>query len=411
MFRFERFVALRYLRGAEGLPEGGRFLRFVLYAAIGGVAVGVAALLIALAVVRGFSREIEEKIVAFGAHVQVENLRDEPLPPETVSAAQLAEFPGVASVSAVVTEFILLRKSARQIDGVSLWGTDVPPPGIASRLKSGQFSFAPDSAGRPGVVVGQALADRLGLRVGESVVAFTLGEPGSIQGGDTRVRALVINGTYETNLANFDELYVFAGLDETRRLLGLSDDTVTRYDLMLHDPALADTVAADIEEAFGFPVLARSVFTIFRSLFSWVALQQNIVPLVLSALTLVSSFSIIGILFMLVLEKAREIGVMVSMGASARRVRRLYLFVGLAIGIAGSSIGAVFALIVAGLQMRYGFIPLPAEAYYIDRAPIAMQGMDFLVVCSISTLLCVLAAFLPARYAARSEPIRVLHFR
>ncbi len=411
MFQFERFVALRYLRGAEGLPEGGRFLRFVLYAAVGGVAIGVAALLIALAVVRGFSREIEDKIIAFGAHVQVENQRDEPLPPDVVTADALAALPGVTSVSSVVTEFVLLRHSARQIEGVSLWGTDHPPAGIVARSLDGDFSLASDGAGRPGVMIGRALAERLGIKAGDTVVAFTLGEPGSIAGGETRARTLVVNGLYETNLANFDEIYVFAGLDATRALLGLDARAVTRYDLTLDAPAEADAMALQIEEAFGFPVLARSVFTIFRSLFSWVALQQNIVPLVLSVLVLVAAFSIIGILFMLVLEKAREIGILVSMGASERRVKRLYLFVGLAIGVAGSCIGAAFALVVAGLQLRYGFIPLPAEAYYIDRAPIAMRLSDFALVCSISTLLCIGAAYLPARYAARMEVVRVLRFR
>lgn len=410
MFRFERFVAVRYLRGAQGLAEGGRFLRFILYAAVGGVAVGVAALLLALAVVRGFSEEIQDKIIAFGAHVQVENLRDEPLPVDVISRSGLEALPGVASVSGVVTEFILLRKSARQIEGVSLWGTDAPPAGIASRIVEGSFALDADSSGRPQVAIGRALAERLGLRLGQVVNAFTLPEPGRSSGG-ARVRTLVVGGIYETNLANFDELYVFMGIDEARSLLGMARDATTRYDLTLADPAGADAVARQIEETFGFPVLARSVFVIYRSLFSWVELQQNIVPLVLSVLVLVSAFCIVGILFMLVLEKSREIGILSSMGASSRRVRRLYLFVGLAIGVAGACSGALFALAVAWLQLRYGFIPLPAEAYYIDRAPVALRGSDFVIVCSVSVLLCVLAAFLPARFASRLDPVRVLRFR
>ncbi len=408
MFQFERFVAWRYLRGAQGLPEGGRFLRFVLYTAVGGVAVGVAALLLALAVVRGFSQEISDKIIAFGAHVQVESQRDEPLTPDIVTAAELAALPGVVGVQTVASEFVLLRRSARLIEGVSLWGTDALPAGIAARLLDGDFD-AP-AGGPPGLVVGAALAEKLGLEVGTRVNAFTLPSPGRTAARGARARAFVVTGLYETNLANFDELYVFTALGAARDFLGMDADAATRYDLTLADPQQADSVAREIETQFGFPVLAQSVFVVFRSLFSWVALQQNIVPLVLSVLVLVAAFSIVGILFMLVLEKAREIGILVSMGASGGRVQRLYLFVGLVIGLLGAGLGALFALVVAELQLRYGFIPLPAEAYYIDRAPIAMRWRDFALVCSISTLLCVAAAYLPARYASRLDPVRVLRF-
>ncbi len=409
MFRFERFVALRYLRGAQGLPEGGRFLRYVLYAAVGGVAVGVAALLLALGVVRGFSQEIEEKIIAFGAHVQVENLRDEPLPAEVVTAADLRALSEVTSVATVVSEFILLRHSGRQIEGVSLWGTDSPPSMLAAHSQEGVFTFEADTAGRPGLVIGKSLAGKLSVGVGDPLTAFTLPQPGG-GSGLPRARSFHVSGVYETNLANFDEMYVFTSLDQARSLLGLDSAAVTRYDLLLRDVQQADRVAMEIEETFGFPILARSVFVLYRSLFSWVALQQNIVPLVLSVLVLVAAFCIVGILFMLVLEKTREIGILVSMGATPGRVRRLYLFIGLAIGLLGAAVGALFALVVAGLQIRYGFIPLPAEAYYIDRAPVSMRALDFVIVCSVATVLCVAAAWLPARFASRLEPIRVLRF-
>ncbi len=410
MPRFEWFVALRYLRGAQGLPEGGRFLRYVLYAAVGGVAVGVAALLLALSIVRGFSEEIERKIIAFGAHVQVETLVDEPITPATVTAEQLLAYEGVETVVPVVSDFILLRRSARQIEGVSLWGTDAPPALLVEQIRSGDFDLHPDSSGSAPLVIGQSLADKLGLAVGDRVTAFTLPERGTLGGGVPRATSFTVRGIYQTYLANFDELYVFTSLSRARAFLSLPDDAVTRYDLMLTDVNRADLVADMIEVDVGFPIIASSVFTLYRSLFSWVALQQNIVPLVLSVLVLVAAFCIVGILFMLVLEKSREIGVLLSMGASARRVRRLYLAVGAAIGVLGATLGALFALVVGTLQQRFGFIPLPAEAYYLDRAPVSMHGFDFLAVCAVSTLLCIAAAWLPARFAARLEPIRVLRF-
>lgn len=411
MARFEWFVAFRYLRGAQGLPEGGRFLRFVLYAAVGGVAVGVAALLLALSIVRGFSVEIERKIIAFGAHVQVSSLLDEPITREALDPDTLRVFAGVQSVSPVVSEFVLLRRSARQIDGVSLWGTDSLPPLLREQVVQGDALLGADTSGLPPLVLGQSLAENLGAALGDRVTLFTLPERGALgQGGVPRAASFAVTGIYRTNLANFDELYVFTSLGVARRLLRLPEDGVTRYDLLLTDVSRADVVAETIETALGFPIVATSVFTLYRSLFSWVALQQNIVPLVLSVLVLVAAFSIVGILFMLVLEKSREIGIFVSMGASSRRVRRLYLAVGATIGLLGATIGAAFALVVGLLQQRFGFIPLPAEAYYIDRAPIALAPLDFVLVGSLAIVLCTVAAWLPARFAARLEPIAVLRF-
>ena len=198
-------------------------MRFITYVAIGGVAVGVAALLLALSIVRGFSREIEAKIVGFGAHVQVESFQDAPLADAVRMQDDLAQRARVARVAPVVTEFALLRRSAVEIDGVALWGTDVLPPYLAEHLTDGTSSFAPDSASRNGLVIGASLARLLGVAVGDRVTVFSMrktagngARPLSTLGRRPRVKQFRIAGIYETALANFDELYVFTDLDVAR---------------------------------------------------------------------------------------------------------------------------------------------------------------------------------------------------
>ena len=431
MLDFERTLALRYFQGPAGAPEGGRFLRFVLYVAVGGVAVGVGALVLALAIVRGFSREIEAKIVGFGAHVQVESLRDAPLPPGAVTADSLRRIGGVAAVAPGVLEFVLLRRSAEAIEGVSLWGVERPPAYLASQVKEGAFSFAPDATGRPGVVLGRGLARRLGVRVGDALTAFTLPTPGGSGtgvgglaglggglgggggggGGGPNLRAFHVAGVYETALANFDEVYVFTDLAVARRFLGYEAGAVTRYDLTLADVDSADVLARRIEERFGPPVMARSIFDVYGNLFAWVDLQQNIVPLVIAVIVLVAAFNIVGILLMLILEKSSEVGILLSLGATAKSVRRLFLVLGFVIGVAGAVLGVAFALALAWLQLRYGLIPLPAEAYFVDRAPVQLVASDVVLVAAVAVALCTAAAYLPARVAARLDPVRVLRFR
>jgi len=416
MARFERFVALRYLRGAQGREEGRRFLRFITHIATGGVAVGVAALLLSLAVVRGFSREIEEKIVGFGAHVQVESIQDEPLSGASALRDRIQSMEGVTSVAPVIQEFMLLRASANAVEGVVLWGAEAVPEYLREHLVAGSTEFNVND-GASGGVIGQALARLMGLSVGDKVAAFSMrrlrasGESVGNSFNRPRVKQFVVSGIYETSLENFDEIYVFAELEEVRVLSEYAPDEVTRYDVSLTDVTTAGQIANRIEEEIGFPVMARSIYEVWRGLFAWVELQESIIPLVIGVIILVAAFNIVGALLMIILEKTREIGVLESMGASSRSLRRLFLWLGLLIGIVGTAIGEGLALVLALIQQRYGIIPLPPEAYYMDTAPIELNLFDFVLVAVVTLTLCALAAYVPARVAAAIDPIRVIRFR
>ncbi len=414
---FHRFVALRYLIGAQGREEGRRFLRFITYVAVGGVAVGVAALLLALSIVRGFSREIEAKIVGFGAHVQVESLPDAPLNGAARLQREIEEMEEVASVAPVVTEFALLRRSSNEIDGVGLWGTDSLPHYLAEHLNAGTASFEPDEDGRAGLVIGETLARLLNVEVGDRVTVFSMRNSNGNGGGllsmggiRPRVKQFRVTGIYETSLANFDEIHVFTDLNVARNLLQYGPDEVTRFDLTLHDVEQADLVANEVEEMYGFPVMARTIYQVFRGLFAWVNLQEAIIPFVIGVMIIVAAFNIVGTLLMIILEKTREIGVMASMGASRQLLRRVFLWLGLLVGAAGTAIGLSIAFILALLQQRYDIIPLPEEAYYMSTAPIELNPLDFVLVGVISLTLCALAAYIPARFASRIEPLKVIRF-
>ena len=419
---FERTLAFRYFRGARGRGESRAFLRFVTVAAIGGVAVGVGALLLAMMIVRGFEREIESKIVGFGQHVQVDSYLGDPLEDAPRLAERIRTVEGVETVTPVVLDFSLLRARPRTVDGVKgeapiegvlLWGT--PPNGqpfIAERMAAGAFSFAPDARGRAGVVVGQRMAEVLGLSVGDDVTVFATRTAQASQGFGSRPRvgAYHVAGIYETGLADFDERFVYADIAEARSLLRYAPDQATRLDVLLDDIEGSREAATAIAAAAGPPVYARSVYDVYRGLFAWVDLQSSIVPLVISILVIVAAFNIIGTLLMLVLEKTREIGTVLAMGASRTSVRRLFLVLGALVGASGAAIGAGLALAFGWAQSRFEFIPLPAEAYYLDAAPIELRAMDFAWVTVLAVVLCTLAAYLPARAAAGIEPIRTIRF-
>ncbi len=418
-FQFERFVALRYLWGAEGQAEGRSFLRFVTYVAIGGVALGVAALLLSLAIVRGFSQEITDKIIGFGAHIQVQSfVEDEPLSEAASLERRLGEVDGIAQVSPVVENLVLLRRSNTSIDGVVMLGNRTVPQYMEGRIQEGTFRLTAQTDGPPPLVVGAALAERLGLAVGDQVAAFSLLNGDSSEGSAMgiqrpRVRQFRVEGIYETSMTNIDDTYVFTGLSVAQSLAGFGQGEVSRFDLTTTDISRADSLAAGIENTFGFPVSARTIYQIqpFSSLFAWVDLQQSIIPLVIGVIVIVAAFNIIGALLMMILEKTREIGVLQSLGVSQGGLKRLFLLVGVLIGVAGATIGSVTAFGLSVLQQQYALIPLPAEAYYMTTAPIQLNLFDYLLVNGVAILLCATAAYIPARVAARIEPVRAIRFQ
>lgn len=416
MPRFEYFMALRYLRGAEGRAEGRSFLRFITYVAIGGVALGVAALLLALAIVRGFSQEITEKIVGFGSHVQVQNtLREEPLPQASDLKSRIARTEGVASVAPIIEGVVLLRRSAQSIDGVQLVGVDEPPAYIERHVSQGAFDLRSAPGEPQRIVVGAALAERMDVGVGETVTLFGLQNAGAegLQLDRPRVRQFRVTGIYRTSLTSIDGQVVFTAAAPARALVGMAASSVSRFDVTVEDFGAVDDVAARLNQNVSFPATARTIRQIqpYASLFAWVNLQQGIIPLVIGVIVIVAAFNIVGILLMMILEKTREIGVLQSIGTSQTTLKRLFLAVGVLIGAVGTAAGAGLAFLLASLQKQFGIIPLPEEAYYMTTAPIALHPLDYLLVAVVTLVLCGLAAYIPARVAARIEPVQAIRFQ
>ncbi len=407
-------MSLRYLWGAEGRDEGRSFLRFIIYVAVGGVTLGVAALLLALAIVRGFSEEIEEKIVGFGAHIQVSSyVQDEPLDQGASLQHELRQMEGISAVSPVIEQPMLLRYSEDAIEGVVLLGMDRLPSYLDQRVETGNFAVDAREEGKPGLVVGREMATQLGLEVGDRVTAFALqGDGGemSMGGQRPRVEQFRVRGIYDTSLQDIDNVYVFSNTSAARRLGALSAPSVSRFNITVTDPSRIDSLAAQIENRFGFPVSARTIYQQYAGLFAWVDLQQSIIPLVIGVIVIVAAFNIIGTLLMLILEKTREIGILKGLGTSGRTLKRLFLVLGLLIGVVGTGLGTTLALTFALLQRQFGLISLPAEAYYMTTAPIGLNPFDFLLVAVVTVFLCGAAAYIPARVAARVEPVKAIRF-
>ena len=260
-YSFESYIARRYLKGAQGTSEGRQFLKLITYISVGGVALGVATLILALSIVRGFSQEIQSKVIGFGAHVQIESIRDAPLERGAILRSIAEEIDGVTLVSPVIQEFILLRRSSREIEGVSIWGTEQLPGYIAETLTDGRGDLSVSASGRPGIVIGAKLSRSLGAEVGSLVTAFSVNTAALSSGkAAPLLKQFEVRGIYETSLANFDELYVFTDLQDfcIRKFVDTTGDVDAHSFADLRSRRVTDT--SDICEGDWNPLCSRDVY-------------------------------------------------------------------------------------------------------------------------------------------------------
>jgi lipoprotein-releasing system permease protein len=381
----------RWLAWVFWARQGRRsFLRFVTLLAIVGVAVGVAALEVALFLSRGFSREITAKIMGFGAHVQVMRYGEGPLTGADSLLGLLERVDARIRTVAPVISGQAIAQGPKDLDGVLLYGVDPERDAsfLRDRIVAGTYLLRRNP--EPTVVLSGALARRLGVELGDVLWVYVAhGVPSPFS--PPRMARLRIAGLYETGLTEFDEAFVVLHLEQARALLGYPPDTVSRFELTL-------TVAA------------RSIFQIYRSLFAWVELQEGTIPLVVAILVVVAAFNLVGTLLMVVLEKSAHIGVLKTLGATDRAIARIFLFEGALFGAAGILLGNGMALGLGWLERRYALLPLPVEVYYVDRAPVHMVASDFLIVSTLAFALCLLSTYFPARVARRIHPVEALRF-
>jgi lipoprotein-releasing system permease protein len=397
------FIAQRFLKAHR--RRG--FLSFITLIAVLGVMLGTAALIIALSVLDGFEREIKEKVVGFTAHIEVQGYQNLPLTNyrRTINRVR-QEIPAVKAISPYAAREGMIR-SKTTVDGILLKGIDLASDVTASRnhMASGAF-LTPQKSQQ--IIIGRKLALRLNVDVGDRLVVFCLPR-GSGQGLQPKAMQFELVGTYESGMAEFDDVYAYTNLADAQRLFQLGE-AVTGYDILVSDLARVDTTAAKLQELLGYPHYARTVFQTYRNLFSWVELQKKLSPLLLSLIIIVATVNIIGTLLMFVLEKTRAIAILKSLGAGPSLVRRIFLLQGLAIGTAGVLLGNAFAYLCCWIQMTFRVLSLPADIYYMSSVPILMRPENFGLVSLVALGLCLLTASVPARAAASLTPVSVFRF-
>ncbi|MFZ1061341.1 MAG: ABC transporter permease [Candidatus Rokuibacteriota bacterium] len=406
---FEVFLALRYLR-ARGHRTN---LSLFVWIGVGGVFLGVSALIVVLAVMTGFQDGIRDRIIAANPHILIfegggRGMRDAPALLERVR-----DVPGVRSVAPFVMQQALFTVSGGGATGGLVRGVDIASESVRKdltrQIKMGSLEPLGRSGGEPAIVLGRELARTLGVIPGESVTVISPQGALTAVGMVPKMRRFTVAGTFEVGMYEYDSSLAYVSLGAAQEFAGLGD-RVTGIEVKLRDPFEAKTVARAITQRLGFPYLLRDWMEMNRNLFNALQLEKLALFIIVTIIVLVAAFAIIGHLILLVAEKRKEIGILKAMGAPAGSVGAVFLSVGMLIGLVGTAAGSAVGLGLIWVQNTYRIIRLAGDVYQIDYLPMKLTWSDFGLIIGATLLISFAFTLLPARRAARLDPVEVLRY-
>jgi lipoprotein-releasing system permease protein len=403
---FELFVARRYLTARRKQA----FISVITLISVVGIAIGVAALVIAIALITGFQGDVQDKILGATSHVMVSDLGGRGLEEYEGMAETIRALPGVESVTPVVYSTVLVtgigESSGALVKGID-FGRERPGSPWLQRLEAGAV---PVPGGvREGLLLGRELALRVGAQVGDVVSIVTASSTLSPIGLLPRRKTFQVAGIFATGLYEFDSSTVLVALDTAQRLFGL-EGRASYLQVKLEDIFAAPAAAARIQAALPPVVYITTWMELNKSLFSALKLEKNIMFLTITLIVIVASLNIIATLILMVMEKTRDIGILMAIGATPRMVNRIFFFQGALIGVIGTTLGVALGLGWCALANAFELIKIPVDIYQISYVPFRMRPFDLAVIVGVTLLISFVSTLFPARRAAKVDPVVALKY-
>jgi len=419
---YELLIGLRYLRA----KRKSTFISIITFISTAGVALGVMALIVVLAVMTGFEEDLKEKILGTNAHVVVLKNSGE-IEDYSPVMEKLKRVPGVVAATPFIYSQVMLS-TGTNVSGVVLRGiepeTDVQVTNVGKSLVAGSLADLKTSPGSssgepslPGVIIGKELAKNLNLMVGDSVnVVSPLGNITPF-GMVPKMKRFRVAGLFNTGMFEYDSTLAYVGLHDAQEFLSLGK-AVTGIQLKVDDVYRADAIARDINRGFDQSFFARDWMRMNKNILFALKTEKLVMFIILTLIVLVAAFGIASTLFMVVMEKTKDIAILKSMGATGRSIMKIFVLEGLIIGVAGTVTGVLSGLLVAlnletivnVIQKVTGFELFSRDVYYLDHFPSQVVPSDVILISLTAIFISFIATLYPSWQGSRLPPAEALRY-
>lgn len=420
---YEIYIGLRYLRA----KRRNRTISFNTIVSIVGITLGVAALIGTVGIMTGFKEDVQAKILGTTAHILVNDRMKESMTDYEEQVKKVSTVPEVVAATPFIFRQVLLT-SPSGVQGIILRGIDPAREGavteLAHNLINGNLDDlshtvkvvipekerepnGPDTAMRPGIILGKELSMRLGVFPGDTLNVVSPVGPITGASMTPKIRQFVVVGLFQSGMYEYDSSLAYIELGEAQKFFNMGA-TVTGIEVKVADVFRASDVARAIEQQLGFAFWARDWMQMNRNLFSALKLEKTMMFLLLVLITIVASFNIVSTLTMIVTEKQREIAILKAMGATRKGIMRIFMLNGLIIGCSGAAIGVPLGY--AFLWLIQTFWTFDPTVYYISKIPVHVLGSDVLLVAGSAIVISFAATLYPSLQAAKLDPAAALRY-
>jgi len=403
------FLAKRFIRSRKE----SNFISFITFISISGITIGVAALIITISILNGFEKEITDKAISISSHIQLTSFKKEGIADYKKVIAELMD---TSKGLYIKSTYHYVQKEAvikfRDVtEGVIIKGVNPDDPIFNDKRKiingSGELGVIDSSFSK--IVIGNKLAKKLGINIDNKIfIIATVGIPSAAN--TPNIKGFKVTGIYESGLKDYDDVLLYSDIKDAQKLFGMGN-FVTGIEITLSDVTKIKRVANDIKTKIDYPDnRAESVYSMYKSLFTWVELHKEPVPIILGLIIIVAAINIIGFLLMLVLEKTETIGILKSLGAKSSDIIIIFFYQGMFISIIGIIIGNLLGFGLCILQLEYDIVKIP-EIYYIQKVPLILDWHIGLYITLIAFMLSLIVTVIPSYLASKLNPITSLRFK
>ena len=403
------FIAKRLFSTKE---NNNNYTRPIISIAVLAISLSVSLMMISLIILKGFKNEIYNKVTGFGSHIKITKLTDNqsfenyPINFDDQLYSEILNNANVTNIQKVATKAGIIKNN-EEILGVVLKGVgnDYDHSFLKSNLIEGNtLLISEDSLQKSNdIVVSESIARKIGCSVGDKLSIYFMDNP-------VRVRKLNVIGVYNTGLSEFDDLLVFGDIKQIQKLNNWNSSQIGAYEVSLKDLKFLEDEAEKIYQNLDFNLNTTTIKQSYPQIFDWLALQDLNIIVIITLMLIVGSVNMITALLIIILEKTQFIGLLKSLGASNKIIRRVFLYNSLYLISRGLFFGNLIALGFAVLQQKFSFISLDPEIYFMDTVPVSIDFLPLLYLNIGTIIICYVFLIVPSFIVSKISPVKALRF-